>query len=707
MKRLLFIICFCTLSSLFAVNISGVVTDIEGNKITGANIYLENTFDGTSSDSSGAFQFETTVQGNYRLVVSFIGYDEWATELTIESEDLFREVKLTVAANRLDMVELTAGSFEASDRKKAVLLKPLDIVTTAGATGDIIGALQTLPGTQRVGEDGRLFVRGGAAYETKTFIDGMLVNRPYQSSVPDVPSRGRFSPFLFKGTLFSTGAYSAEYGQAMSSALILETQDMPNESQTGLSLMSIGLGVSHTELKENTAFGAELNYISLQPYFNVLNQRFNWEKAPETLSLTMNSRRKTKHGMLKFFGTYSKSTFALNQNNINTNGNQFVALNNENIYLNLSYKTAFDNDWVLQTGSSYTYDNDNIGLDKTDEINERLQAAQFKFKLSKRLHQKFKIYYGAEFWTRNYTQIVDLVSSEEYYKPGFDDNFMAAFVESDYHLHKDLALRIGLRTEYSDLLAQANLAPRISWAWKMSENAQLSLAGGLFYQTPENEYLRFRSDLNYESATHYILNYQRGKANKIFRIEWYFKDYHNLVKTNDTSVTAIDNSGDGYAHGIDVFYRDKESFKNFDYWLSYSWIDTKRNYRAFPETARPSFAAEHNISVVAKKFVYKLRTQFGATYYITSGRPYNDPNTAGFQTEKTGAVQGLDINLSYLTNLWGNFTVVYIAASNVLGNEQVFSYRFADEPNSAGVYTREAVRPGADQFVFAGIFITL
>ena len=180
-----------------------------------------------------------------------------------------------------------------------------------------------------------------------------------------------------------------------------------------------------------------------------------------------------------------------------------------------------------------------------------------------------------------------------------------------------------------------------------------------------------------------------------------------MVKTNDTSVTAIDNSGDGYAHGIDVFYRDKESFKNFDYWLSYSWIDTKRNYRAFPETARPSFAAEHNISVVAKKFVYKLRTQFGATYYITSGRPYNDPNTAGFQTEKTGAVQGLDINLSYLTNLWGNFTVVYIAASNVLGNEQVFSYRFADEPNSAGVYTREAVRPGADQFVFAGIFITL
>lgn len=707
MKRLLFILCYCSLSSLLAVNISGVVTDHEGNKITGANIYLENTFDGASSDTMGKYSFETDVKGVYRLLVSFIGYQDWALEITIADQDVLQNISLSLAINELQMVELTAGSFEASDRKKAVLLKPLDIVTTAGATGDIVGALQSLPGTQRVGEDGRLFVRGGAAYETKTFIDGMLVNRPYQSSVPDVPSRGRFSPFLFKGTLFSTGAYSAEYGQAMSSALILETQDMPTESQTGLSLMAIGLGLSHTELKENTAFGAEVNYISMKPYFKLLKQRFDWEQAPESIGVTMNARHKTKNGMLKFFGSYAQSTFALNQININNDASQFVDLNNQNLYLNMSYKTAFDNEWVLQTGSSYTYDNDIVALDQTDEINERLRAAQFKLKMSKRLHQKFKIYSGAEFWMRNYTQVVDLNSSKEYYKPEFNENFLAAFVESDYHLHKDLALRFGLRAEYSDLLDKLNIAPRISWAWKVSENAQLSLAGGLFYQTPESEYLRFRTDLNYEQATHYILNYQSGKENKIFRVEWYFKDYHNLVKTNGDTVTALDNSGDGYAHGIDVFYRDKETIKNFDYWLSYSWIDTKRNYRTFPESARPSFAAEHNISVVAKKFVYKLRTQFGATYYITSGRPYNDPNKPAFQSEETAAIQGLDLNLSYLTNLWGNFTVVYIAATNVLGNNQVFSYRFADQPDAMGTYRSEAVRPGADQFVFAGIFITL
>lgn len=707
MKHQILIIFFFTISSLMAVNISGLVTDQEGNPVTGANIFIENTFDGTSSDAMGKFSFETEVRGAQRLLVSFIGYDEWVLDITIGDADIYQDISLSLAVSELQMVELTAGSFEASDRKKAVLLKPLDIVTTAGATGDIVGALQTLPGTQRVGEDGRLFVRGGAAYETKTFIDGMLVNRPYQSSVPDVPSRGRFSPFLFKGTLFSTGAYSAEYGQAMSSALILETQDMPTESQTGLSLMAIGLGLSHTELRGNTAFGAEVNYISLKPYFKLLNQRFDWEQAPETLGLTLNARHKTKNGMLKFFGSYSGSTFALNQSNINTETDQFVDLNNQNVYLNVSYKTTVIDDWILQTGSSYTYDGDVVGLDRTDEIDERLRAAQFKLKMSKRLHQSFKINAGAEFWARNYTQKVDLVSSDEYYKPSFDDNFTAVFVEGDYHLHKDLALRLGLRVEYSDLLKQSNVAPRASWAWKVNENSQLSLAGGLFYQTPENEYLRFKTDLEYERATHYILNYQRGKENKIFRIEWYYKDYHQLVKTNGEDLFALNNSGDGYAHGVDIFYRDKETVKNLDYWISYSWIDTKRNYRDFPETARPSFAAEHNLSVVAKKFVYKLRTQFGATYYIASGRPYNNPNNAGFQNENTAGIQGLDINLSYLTNLWGNFTVVFVSASNVLGNDQIFGYRYASQPDEAGVYQAQAIRPGADQFVFAGIFITL
>ena len=80
------------------------------------------------------------------------------------------------------------------------VLKPLDVVTTASALGDYIGALQTLPGTSTVAEDGRLFVRGGDAEETQTFIDGIRVFSPYTPTTNNIPSRGRYSPFLFDGT---------------------------------------------------------------------------------------------------------------------------------------------------------------------------------------------------------------------------------------------------------------------------------------------------------------------------------------------------------------------------------------------------------------------------------------------------------------------------------------------------------------------------
>ncbi len=115
-------------------------------------------------------------------------------------------------------VIIAAGAFDSGELSRPVVLKPMDIATTPSAVGDIYGALATLPGAQLVGNEGGLFVRGGEGYETKTFIDGMQVSNPYMSKLPDLPTRSRFSPLLFSGTAFSTGGFSAEYGQAPSSS---------------------------------------------------------------------------------------------------------------------------------------------------------------------------------------------------------------------------------------------------------------------------------------------------------------------------------------------------------------------------------------------------------------------------------------------------------------------------------------------------------
>lgn len=123
-------------------------------------MYLKNSYDGSNTDHDGKFSFTSILTGNQILVISYIGFEPLELEADI-SEMNQLEIKLREDVNSLDAVVLNAGSFSAGEQSRASVLKPLDVVTTAGVAGDFIAALQTLPGTQTVGEDGRLFVRGG------------------------------------------------------------------------------------------------------------------------------------------------------------------------------------------------------------------------------------------------------------------------------------------------------------------------------------------------------------------------------------------------------------------------------------------------------------------------------------------------------------------------------------------------------------------
>src|SRR5690606_18257568 len=138
------------------------------------------------------------------------------------------------------------------------------------------------------------------------------------------------------------------------------------------------------------------------------------------------------------------------------------------------------------------------------------------------------------------------------------------------------------------------------------------------------------------------------------------------------------NNGSGYAKGIEMFWRDNRSIKRLDYWLSYSYLDTERAYIHFPHSATPSFASAHNFSVVAKYFIQKMKSQLGATYSFTSGRPYNNPNEERFNASKTPAYQDVSFNWSYLPK---PHLIVYFSCTNVLGRDNIFGYEYSEVRN--------------------------
>ncbi|WP_425237583.1 TonB-dependent receptor [Ulvibacterium sp.] len=686
--------------------VSGTVMDNRDQPITGANVYLEGTYDGASTNESGEFNFETTETGTHNLIISIMGYE---TFMQAADVSYFQDLKITLqeAINQLTGVTLTAGTFEAGDNSKVSVLKPLDIVTTAGAAGDFVGALQTLPGTSTVNEDGRLFVRGGSANETQVFIDGLRVFQPFNATANNVPTRGRFSPFLFKGITFSTGGYSAEYGQALSSVLLLNTTDVPDQEKTDIAVMSVGGGLGHTEIWGNESLSINTSYINLSPYQALIpdDQGVRWNDPYTSLSGEAVFRSKGDNNIFKLYTGFNHANLDIDQEDINFEDFVRFRLRNNNLYFNSTYKHFFDNAWTLSTGASISWDTNAIGI-IDDAIDTKETASHIKLKLNKNFSSKFQLNFGTEYFLTDYE---DTFTGQDgfVFTSGYSDNLAALFSEADIFFSNRFALKLGARAEYSDVLNDFNLAPRISLAYKSSEKGQFSLAYGDFYQNPIADYLRFDQELLSEKTSHYILNYQYLGDGKTFRAEAFYKDYDNLVKF-DTELaqfnSSFNNQGKGYAAGLDVFWRDNKSVKYLDYWISYSYLDTERDFQNFPERATPNFAAKHNFSVVTKYWVDKWRSQVGLSYTHASGRPYDNPNTPEFMGEKTKEFNNLSFNWAYLIS---QQKILYFSVNNVLGFNNINGYQYADSPNMDGVFDRRTIRPPADTFFFVGFFWTI
>ncbi|MCW9037154.1 TonB-dependent receptor, partial [Altibacter sp.] len=306
---------FLPILALGQTIVSGTVTEANGMPILGANVYLEGTYDGASTTEQGGFSFETTATGVQVLVVSFLSFETFTMAADVSQlQDL--TIKLREDVNSLDTVTISAGTLEASDNSKVSVLKPLDVVTTASALGDFVGALQTLPGTTTVAEDGRLFVRGGDAGETQIFIDGIRVFTPYTPTTNNIPTRGRYSPFLFDGITFSTGGYSAEYGQALSSVLLLNTIDEPDQEKTEISLMTVGGGLGNTQKWEKSSLSVNATYINLAPYIAAFPDRNDWQKPFEGYAGETVFRHKLKNGLFKLYAAFDGTDFELTQEDI-------------------------------------------------------------------------------------------------------------------------------------------------------------------------------------------------------------------------------------------------------------------------------------------------------------------------------------------------------------------------------------------------------
>lgn len=197
--------------------IAGVVTDKNtGEPIIGANVYLEGTVLGASTDADGYYYIINVPPGTYTVVVQMIGYK------TVKMENVRINVNLTT---HLDF-ELTETAIEGEEvvvvAHRPIVQKDLTS-TVANISSDEIKALPVDNFQQVVelqaGVVGGHF-RGGRTGEVSYLIDGIPVNDPFNNSMGATVENGAIQQLEV-----ISGTFNAEYGQAMSGVVNIVTKE--------------------------------------------------------------------------------------------------------------------------------------------------------------------------------------------------------------------------------------------------------------------------------------------------------------------------------------------------------------------------------------------------------------------------------------------------------------------------------------------------
>ena len=681
--------------------IIGKVIDSKNNPVGYANIYIENSLDGTSSSENGEFKFVTSKSGIVKLVVSMMGYEIYMLE-----DDVSKMQNLTVILKEnvlpLDEVVIQVGTFVLKGTSSIDKKESIDVATTAGSEGDLYKAISLLPGAQVTGTDGHLLIRGGSSTESQTYIDDMHVLSPYGASAPNYQARSRYSPFFFSGINFSMGGFSPEYSQSLSSVLPLYTRDESKDSKVGVNLMNMSIGGGGTQAWNKASLSLNFDYGNLNWYNKMFypSQNKIWNKAVQFYSLQKQFRYRPKESMyFKTYYTYNKTTFNRNQTPAFSNMHK-LDFDESNLYLNTTFRNKGKSGFNYFAGVAYAWNGRTIlgakiGNDKLKEIESELHL---KTKGTKRFSNLYKLEIGAESFIKNYK-----LNYESTYKanPELDHNISGLYLSNDFNITRTLLLNASLRGEYTSLNEEFTLLPRLSISSKLGDFV-LSGVVGRYQQLSDKKYLVYNKKLSNERNWQYQMGLYYQKNYKIFRVEAYYKDYETLpLKEND----LFQSTGYGYSRGIDLFFNDQLFLDHWDYVVSYTFNDSKRKYLNYSYKVQPDYVTKHNASIsIRYTNLTTLRSIIAISNRVASGRPYNNPNEKKIMNGRTSVFHTIDISWTFLAH---KNLIIYASVSNIFNRKNIYGYDYSTQPNNFGVYDCKPILLEQPQSFYIGFFLTL
>ena len=625
---LLFFVGFILASAQNSYTISGTITDASnGETVFGASVFLENTTIGAVTNAYGFYSI-TAEEGDYKLIVSYIGYATASQKITLNGNQNIN-FEITEASTALEEVLIVAEESERVNIKspqmsvsklKVETIKQIPVVL---GEVDIIKSIQLLPGVNNGGEGSSGFnVRGGAVDQNLVLLDEAII---YNTS----HLFGFFSVFnadAIKDVKLYKGGIPARYGGRVSSVLDVRQKDGNSkkfELNGGIGLISSRLSA------EGPVFSNKGSFLvaGRGSYAHLFLQATGGENSAFFYDLNL----KTNYNIDKKNKLYLSAYFGRDEFNFGANFNSGYGNASGNLRWNYIFSDrVFSNLSFIYSDYDYVLDFKSFDFDWISEITNYNIKYDLSYYQSNKLQLDFgfnAIYYdfnpGEINPTTETSSINPLILDQ---KRAFENGIYAS---AEYKFSEKLTATAGLRYSYfirrggqpltvyennlpvvynetlgvyedgnaigetnfaknETIETYGNLEPRLALAYQINENSSfkagysytaqyIHLLSNTLSVTPLDVWAPSGSFIKPQLSNQYAVGYFRNFKDKTYslEVEGYYKTVDNRIDYVDGSDLIGQNTieteilnGELRAYGLEFLIRKTKG--NFTGWLAYT-----------------------------------------------------------------------------------------------------------------------------------------
>lgn len=657
--------------------VKGFVYDKDtGEPFLFANVFLDGTALGASTDLNGFYQITKVPAGDYVLKSTFIGMDTASVSITLKGMgSVSNSLYLSKSSIQLGVVEISADKMAATTEVRTsvarITPKEMKQVPTIGAESDLAQVLTVQPGVIFTGDQGgQIYIRGGSPVQNKVLLDGMIVYNPFHSI-------GLFSVFdtdIIRSADIYTGGFNAEFGDRISSVMDIKTRDGNKKRLSGkLSVSPFGANalLEGPLLKLKEGRNGSISFL--------LSGKASFLEQTSKALYTYIDTGGLPFNYADFYGKVSFNS--KNGSKVNVFG---FSYNDEVTYRSVSnYKW---NSWgigtnflVVPAGSNVlmegfiNYSDYKISLSENEIAPRQSQIGGFNVGMNFLYYMgKNELKYGVflQGFQTSYSfanSVGTIIGADE----AQNTTDFGAFAKFKWNIKKKLIIEPSFRLHYYASLAVASPEPRLGLKWNITKWLRFKYAFGLFSQNlisansdrdvvnlfygfltaPENLPSEFDGEKvtdPLQRAMHNIAGFEIDIGKRVsINVEGYWKNFYQLSNVNrnklfdESDSDAPDNLKKdfiietGEALGVDFVA--KYSHKRLYFWAVYSLGYVKR-YDGVSEYF-PHFDRRHNVNLMSSySFGKNLDWEVSVRWNMGSGFPFTQ--TGGFyenvQVESVG-----------------------------------------------------------------------